>query len=134
MRSIRACAPLLALILTATACSTVGESSSGDDNDPGTTPTEVVLVTHESFELPKKLQKKFEEESGYDLVVRAAGDAGALTNKLVLTKDNPLGDVAFGVDNTFASRAVDEGVFAPYDATLPAGAEQYALPGADGTR
>ena len=64
-------------------------------------------------------------------MVRASGDAGVLTNKLVLTKDNPLGDVAFGVDNTFASRALDEGVFAPYDATLPDGAEQYLLPGDD---
>ncbi len=62
----------------------------------------VVLVTHESFVLPKELQKQFEEESGYDLVVQASGDAGALTNKLVLTKDDPTGDVAFGVDNTFA--------------------------------
>ena len=44
--------------------------------------------------------------------MRPSGDAGALTNKLVLTKDNPIGDVAFGVDNTFASRALDEGVFA----------------------
>ena len=92
-------------------------------------PTGCVLVTHESFVLPKKLQRRFEQESGYDLVVRAAGDAGALTNKLVLTKDNPLGDVAFGVDNTFASRALDEGVFAPYDADLPDGAEEYLLPG-----
>ncbi len=48
---------------------------------------------------------------------------GALTNKLVLTKENPLGDVAFGVDNTFASRALDEGVFAPSAATLPEGAD-----------
>ena len=66
--------------------------------------------------------RRFEQEHGYDLVVRASGDAGALTNKLVLTKDNPTGDVAFGVDNTFASRALDEGVFAPYaaDAARPA--------------
>lgn len=128
----RAYAPLLALILTASACSTVGESSSGDDSDPDTAPTQVVLVTHESFVLPKKLIRQFEEESGYELDVRASGDAGALTNKLVLTKDNPLGDVAFGVDNTFASRALDEGVFAPYDAALPEGAERYALPGAEG--
>ncbi len=84
MRFTRACVPLLALALTATACSTVGENSTGDD-DPGTPPTEVVLVTHESFVLPKKLKKKFEQASGYDLVVRASGDAGALTNKLVLT-------------------------------------------------
>ena len=37
---------------------------------------------------------------------------GELTNKLVLTQDDPIGDVAFGVDNAFASRALDEGVFA----------------------
>ena len=78
---------------------------------------------------PKKLLRDFEEESGYHLEVRAAGDAGALTTKLVLTADNPTGDVAFGVDNTFASRALDEGVFAEYDAELPAGADEYALEG-----
>ena len=131
MRSVRACAPLLALALAASGCSTIGESSGSEERADGAKPTDVVLVTHESFQLPKKLQKQFEQETGYHLVVRASGDAGVLTNKLVLTKDNPLGDVAFGVDNTFASRALDEGVFAPYDATLPDGAEQYRLPGDD---
>jgi thiamine transport system substrate-binding protein len=42
-----------------------------------------------------------------------------------------LGDVAFGVDNTFASRALDEGVFAPYDFDAPAGVDDHALPGDD---
>ncbi len=49
----------------------------------------------------------------------------------MLTKDSPLGDVAFGVDNTFASRALDEGVFAPYDFDAPAGVDDHALPGDD---
>ncbi|WP_310528398.1 thiamine ABC transporter substrate-binding protein, partial [Nocardioides sp.] len=65
--------------------------------------------------------------SGYDLVVRASGDAGTLTNKLVLSQGNPQGDVAFGVDNTFASRPLDEGVFAAYEPTLPPGADEFAL-------
>jgi thiamine transport system substrate-binding protein len=127
---VRLLAPILAIALTASACSTVGESSSSDE--PAS--DRVVLVTHESFVLPKKREKQFEEESGYDLVIRGSGDAGALTNKLVLTKDDPLGDVSFGVDNTFASRALDEGVFAPYAAELPAGAEQYELAGDDDHR
>ncbi len=130
MRYFRACAPALAVSLVATACSTVGGGDDADDAS-GSAPTEVVLVTHESFVLSDDLVAQFEEESGYTLTVRAAGDAGALTNKLVLTKGNPLGDVAFGVDNTFASRALDEGVFTPYDATLPDGAEQYRLAGDD---
>ena len=56
----------------------------------------VVLVTHESFHLPKKLVRQFEEESGYQLEVRAAGDAGTLATKLSLTADNPIADAAFG--------------------------------------
>lgn len=99
--------------------------------DQGGNPTQVVLVTHESFNLPEELVAKFEQDSGYQLDIRAAGDAGALTNKLVLTKDSPTGDVAFGVDNTFGTRAIDEGVFASYDAELPEGAEDYELPGDD---
>lgn len=135
----RALAPLIAasvLALAASGCSAIGESSSSDEPDDeasgsSTTPSRVVLVTHESFALPKPLIKQFEQQSGLDLVVRATGDAGVLTNKLVLTNGDPLGDVAFGVDNTFASRALQEGVFAPYDAPLPDGAEEYRLPGDD---
>ena len=117
---------LMSGIVLVTGCSTIGE-------DGGDQPASdrVVLVTHESFVLPKPLIKQFEQDSGYDLVVRGTGDAGVLTNKLVLTKDDPLGDVSFGVDNTFASRALDEGVFAPYDAQLPDGADRYRLPGDD---
>jgi thiamine transport system substrate-binding protein len=124
----------LALLLPLAGCSlaedddqrpTSSSSSAGEAGGP------VVLVTHESFHLPKKLVAEFEDESGYDLQVRASGDAGALTTKLALTADNPTGDVAFGVDNTFASRALDEGVFAESGVDLPPGAEDYALPGDD---
>ncbi len=113
--------------LVTSSCSLVG----GDDDSGGEASKRVVLVTHESFVMSKELQQQFEDQSGYDLVVKASGDAGALTNKLVLTKDDPTGDVVFGIDNTFGSRAIDEGILAPYAATLPEGAEAYALPGDD---
>jgi thiamine transport system substrate-binding protein len=120
----------LALTLALAALGSAGCSlAEPDDPGPAQAGGEVVLVTHESFKLPKPVMRQFEEESGYDLETRAAGDAGTLTTKLVLTKDDPTGDVAFGVDNTFASRAVEEGVFAEHGAVLPAGAEQYALEG-----
>jgi len=47
----------------------------------------------------------------------------------VLTKDDPTGDAVFGIDNTFGSRAIDEGVLTPYAAKLPDGAAAYDLPG-----
>ena len=128
----RSSAIAVALVVLS-ACSLVGEGDDDTAPDPssGAVPSEVVLVTHDSFALPKKLLKKFEADSGFTLDVRSVGDAGTLTNRLVLTKDNPTGDVAFGVDNTFASRALDAGVFADSGVTLPAGAEDFALD--DGT-
>ena len=113
------------LSLTLTSCSLVG----GDDDTSSGNGEKVVLVTHESFVLPDALVSEFEDESGYDLEIKASGDAGALTNKLVLTKDNPTGDLAFGVDNTFASRALDEGVFARTEATRAPGAREFDLEG-----
>ena len=41
----------------------------------------------------------------------AAGDAGSMVNQAALSKDNPLADVLFGVDDTFLSRALDEEIF-----------------------
>ena len=67
----------------------------------------VVLVTHDSFAISKTLQKQFETESGYKLKLVKAGDAGAMTNKLVLTKDQPIGDAVFGIDNTLTEVASD---------------------------
>jgi thiamine transport system substrate-binding protein len=118
------------------ACSLVGTSDDSADPDSSgsggvSTGGSVVLVTHDSFALPKALIQRFEQESGYDLVVRRSGDAGQLTTKLALTADDPTGDVAYGVDNTFAQRALDEGVFAPTDVALPPGADGYTVPGAD---
>ena len=98
-----------------------GEGSEGSGG--GT----VVLATHESFHLPKKLVRAFEEETGHTLEVRAAGDAGTLATKLSLTADNPIADAAFGIDNTFASRPLGEGAFAEVSTTVTP-PEEYALP------
>ncbi len=121
-----------ALVLATAGCSLIG---GGEEEAPAATePTasgevggRVVLVTHESFTVPKELIAAFEQESGIDLVTRASGDGGTLSAKLALTQGNPTGDLAFGIDNTFASRPLDAGVFAEYEPTLPPGAEQYAL-------
>lgn len=111
-----------ALALALTACSSDGEAATGGQSpEPGT----VTLVTHDSFALSDGLLERFEEETGRAVEVVAAGDAGTLVNQLVLTKDAPLGDVVFGVDNTFASRLVDASVLAPYTpVALPAEAAQ----------
>ena len=96
--------------------------------------TEVLLVTHDSFAIPDDLVAAFTKATGCTLKVLQSGDAGALTNKLVLTKGSPIGDAVFGIDNTFASRAVSEGVLADYAPALPKGAVAHALAGAGAAR
>jgi len=80
----------------------------------------VTLVTHDSFGVDKKVLAEFEKSSGLKVVLVTQGDAGQLVNKLVLTKSNPLGDAVFGIDNTFASRALDAGILQPYSSPLAA--------------
>jgi thiamine transport system substrate-binding protein len=61
----------------------------------------VTLVAHDSFAISDESIAEFEGQSGYRLEILRAGDAGSLTNRLVLTKESPIGDVVFGIDNTF---------------------------------
>lgn len=87
---------------------------------PGPGEKEVVLITHDSFTAPKELLAKFTQDTGYTVKLQPSGDAGQVSNKLVLTKNSPIGDAVFGIDNTFASRVVTEGVLEPYSPKTPA--------------
>lgn len=82
-------------------------------NNTGTTKIkDLTLATHDSFVMSPAQIKAFNAKTGYHLKIVKLGDAGSLTNKLVLTKDSPVADVAFGIDNTFASVATQAGIIA----------------------
>ena len=68
-------------------------------------PTVVRLAAHDSFVMTDELIAEFEEETGYTLEIIRLGDTGSLTNQLVLTKNAPVADSVFGIDNTFRSVA-----------------------------
>ena len=74
----------------------------------------ITLVTHDSFAVSDDVLTAFTRRTGITVKILQVGDAGQVVNQSILTKDNPLGDVLFGVDNTFLTRALDEGIFEPY--------------------
>jgi thiamine transport system substrate-binding protein len=76
----------------------------------------LTLVTHDSFDASEEVIRQFEAETGIKLNILKSGDAGEMLNTLLLSKDAPLGDVVYGIDNAFLSRALAGGLFAPYDA------------------
>lgn len=99
---------LAAVTLAAGACS--GSETTSDRGQPT-----IVLLTHDSFDVSQDVVRSFERERGIDLQIVPAGDAGQLVNRAILTAGNPEGDVLFGVDDNLFPKAVEEGVFAPYE-------------------
>lgn len=93
----------------------------------GTAPTgvaELVVVTHDSFAASEAVMQEFERANNVHVQILKSGDAGAALNKAILAgTGNPLGDVFFGVDNTFLSRALKADLF---DAYKPSGADEIA--------
>jgi thiamine transport system substrate-binding protein len=84
-------------------------SSGSSESDPAS----ITLLAHDSFAggVSDSTFAPFTEETGIEVNVIAAGDAGSMVNQAILTKDNPLADVMFGVDDTFLSRALEEDIF-----------------------
>src|SRR5204862_1625241 len=76
--------------------------------------TTITLVTHDSFAVSKPVLAAFTKQTGVKVKLLQQGDAGAALNQAILTKDHPIGDAFFGVDNTFLGRALDAGIFETY--------------------
>ena len=75
----------------------------------------VTLVTHDSFWVSEGTLEEFTAETGVEVEVLRMGDTGQLVASAILTSGDPLGDVLFGVDNTFLQRALDADLFVPYE-------------------
>jgi len=81
-------------------------------------PQKITIMTHDSFAVSEDVVKSFEEANNAKVAFLQSGDAGAVLNKAVLTKDAPLADLLFGVDNTFLSRALEADIFEPYESPM----------------
>ena len=92
-------AAVLAATLALTGCSNlVGGNLFGGD----ATANEVTIVTHDSAVFTQAVIDEFKKQTGITIKQVKAGDVGAMTNKLILTKEQPIGDLVYGFDNTFA--------------------------------
>jgi thiamine transport system substrate-binding protein len=115
-----------------------GEPGRNDDNpstaDGGGDASEDVrgttlrLVTHDSFNVSDSVLDAFEQSTGITVEIVKGGDAVEVVNQAILTRENPQGDVLFGVDNNLLTRVYDANLFLPYESPALAGiAAQYQL-------
>jgi len=127
-------AALTSVCLLATAC---GDDDGGGERagDGAEEPRTVVLVTYDSFALPEEAAAAFEERTGARIEVRATGDAGSMLTGALLAAGAPEGDVIFGIDNTLATRALQDDLLEPFTPegidAIPA---RYHLEGEAGRR
>ena len=117
---------ILFLVLLLTACGKRDEPTDQiidpDNQEVQTTqttdaPRELVVMTHDSFAISEELIQIFEQSNNVKVTFIKSGDTGAALNRAILSKDNPIADVFYGVDNTFLSRALDENIFETYQST-----------------
>jgi thiamine transport system substrate-binding protein len=80
--------------------------------------SEITVLTHDSFQISEQVLQEFESESNIRVRFLKGGDTGTVLNKAILSKNNPLADVFYGVDNTFLGRALDEDIFQPYQSPM----------------
>lgn len=113
---------LVALLTT-----TVLLAGCGDDAADGP----VRLITHDSFDVSIEVLEAFTAETGIEVEIVPLGDAGSALNRVILTADDPEGDVLFGVDSTFLTRALDADLFLPYRAAGLEHVDASLLPGDD---
>jgi thiamine transport system substrate-binding protein len=95
---------LIVFLLTATMISACSQSG----------PVTLTVMTHDSFAASQSVITAFEQANNVKVVFLKSGDAGVALNKAILSKDAPLADVFYGVDNTFLSRAINAGIYEPY--------------------
>jgi thiamine transport system substrate-binding protein len=99
-------------------------------------PATLTVMTHDDFAISEEVIAEFEQANHVTVTLLPSGSVGEALNKAILSKDAPLADVFYGVDNTFLSRALDAGIFEAYDSPLLAqipdafelDPEQRALP------
>jgi len=120
---LRLLAVAAAVTVTAVACGD-DDSTSSDTSTSGAAngSTTITLVTHDSFNISESVLEAFTADTGITVEVLPSGDAGSMLNQAILTKDNPLGDVLYGFDNTFLSRVLAEDIFEPYESPNAANA------------
>jgi thiamine transport system substrate-binding protein len=72
------------------------------------------VMTHDSFNASQDVIASFEKESKVKVRFPKSGYAGAALVQAILSKENPLADLFYGVDNTFLSRAIKADIFESY--------------------
>jgi thiamine transport system substrate-binding protein len=98
----------LAVLVLIMVMTTLAVACGGDEDN------ELVIMTHDSFDISEELIAQFEAANDATVVLQPVGDAGAALVRAILEKGNPSADLLYGIDNTYLGRALEAGIFEEY--------------------
>jgi thiamine transport system substrate-binding protein len=111
-------AMMLTLVVPIVACGAEGPNddlASPGPSEAGLEGTTLRVITHDSFNVSESVLQSFEDRTGITVELVKGGDAVQTVNQAVLSRDNPQGDLLFGIDNNLLTRAYDANLFVPYE-------------------
>ncbi len=82
------------------------------------TPAALNVMVHDSFAISTDVVAEFESANNIKVNFILSGESGSMLNKALLTRNAPIADVFYGVDNTFLSRALSENLFETFESPL----------------
>jgi thiamine transport system substrate-binding protein len=78
----------------------------------------LTVMTHDSFDVSSKIVEAFQEQCKCEVRFLNSGDTGLMLNQALLSAENPLADIIYGVDNTFLSRALNGEILESYQSPV----------------
>ena len=86
----------------------------------------ITIATHDSWAMDQTVMADFTRQTGISVRIAKLGDAGEMTNKLILTKAAPIADGVFGLNNPLLVRALDNNILQESGAEVPSSAYDVA--------
>lgn len=126
----------LSLVTTQSTNSQTGDTETRDTEtsdilEPVQNSDRVRLITHDSFAISESVLEEFTNQTGIQVELFKATDVGELVAQVILSKDNPVADVIYGIDNTFLANALTADIFIPYRPQLADRVDESLLAGED---
>lgn len=108
----------LAAICATIACFGLLTACGQGDQSESSSPS-ITIATHDSWAMDKSVMADFTQQTGIKVKIAKLGDAGEMTNKLILTKSAPIADGVFGLNNPLLVRALENGIMTEVDVDVP---------------
>ena len=120
-------------VLIATVIVAAASLSACGSTSPSARSKEVIVEVHDAWSMPQSVLNQFTKQTGYKVKIVTHDGVAQLADTVALNAGSPDGDVVYGLDNSYASRATSANAIATYvPAGQPAESKRYALPGAAG--